>query len=136
MIWTYPGEPVTLATLHDVIEHTERELLLATYELTGLTEQPGLLISPLAQAMEQRQLDVSILVRSRNNIACPCGTARMADRPAAGQGLRRRTQPSRFLPRGHRPRCAPLTRSGRKIVCACARRDGTMSYALGARDRS
>jgi len=68
VIWTYPGEHVILATLHDVIKRARRDLLLATYGLTGLTEQPGLLLGPLAQAMERRDLDVSILVRSRNNI--------------------------------------------------------------------
>ena len=69
VIWTYEdSEHVILATLHDVIKRAERDLLLATYGLTGLTEQPGLLLGPLAHAIEQRQLDVSILVRSRNNI--------------------------------------------------------------------
>jgi phosphatidylserine/phosphatidylglycerophosphate/cardiolipin synthase-like enzyme len=67
VIWTYPGEHVILATLHDVIERAEHDLLLATFGLTGLTEQPALLLGPLAQAMQRRHLDVSILMRSRNN---------------------------------------------------------------------
>jgi hypothetical protein len=51
-----------------VIERAEHDLLLATFGLTGLTEQPALLLGPLAQAMQRRHLEVSILVRSRNNI--------------------------------------------------------------------
>jgi phosphatidylserine/phosphatidylglycerophosphate/cardiolipin synthase-like enzyme len=70
LIWTYPGEQVILTTLHDVIGRAEHELLLATFGLTGLADHPELLVDPLAAAIGRRGrgLEVTMLVRSRNNL--------------------------------------------------------------------
>jgi phosphatidylserine/phosphatidylglycerophosphate/cardiolipin synthase-like enzyme len=69
LIWTYPGEYLILDTLHDVIRRAEHKLLLATFGLTGLTENPELLIEPLRQVIEANGPEVAILVRARNNMS-------------------------------------------------------------------
>jgi phosphatidylserine/phosphatidylglycerophosphate/cardiolipin synthase-like enzyme len=68
LIWTYPGEHLILQTLHDVIGRAERKLFLASFGLTGLTENPGLLLEPLRQAIQARGPEVSIFVRARNHM--------------------------------------------------------------------
>jgi phosphatidylserine/phosphatidylglycerophosphate/cardiolipin synthase-like enzyme len=75
LIWTYPGENVILATLHDIIARAERTLLLATFGLTGLTDHPELLTAPLERAIRERGVKVTMLVRSRNNMAGHRGDA-------------------------------------------------------------
>lgn len=76
LIWTYPGEHLILDTVRDVIRRTRHHLLLATFGLTGLTENAHLLIDPLHEIMGpvdeatgRRDPEVSLLVRSRNNMA-------------------------------------------------------------------
>jgi phosphatidylserine/phosphatidylglycerophosphate/cardiolipin synthase-like enzyme len=69
LIWTYPGEQLILGTLHDIIRRAEHTLFLATFGLTGLTGNPGLLIEPLRQVIEATGPEVALLVRARNNIA-------------------------------------------------------------------
>jgi phosphatidylserine/phosphatidylglycerophosphate/cardiolipin synthase-like enzyme len=67
VIWTYPGEPGILRTIHDVIGRARRDLLLATYSLNGITDEPDLLLGPLEAAIRAHRLRVSLLVRARNN---------------------------------------------------------------------
>lgn len=71
VIWTDGDhdERGILATLHDVIGRARRDLLLATFSLAGVRDRPGLLLDPLRAAMNEHDLDVRLLVRSRNNIA-------------------------------------------------------------------
>jgi phosphatidylserine/phosphatidylglycerophosphate/cardiolipin synthase-like enzyme len=69
LIWTYAGEHLILGALHDIIGRAERKLLLATYGLTRLVENPGLLIEPLQRAIEANGPEIAILVRARNNNA-------------------------------------------------------------------
>jgi phosphatidylserine/phosphatidylglycerophosphate/cardiolipin synthase-like enzyme len=66
-IWTYPGEPGILRTIHDVIGQARHDLLLATYSLNGITDEPDLLLAPLEAAIRAHPLAVSLLVRGRNN---------------------------------------------------------------------
>jgi phosphatidylserine/phosphatidylglycerophosphate/cardiolipin synthase-like enzyme len=68
LIWTYPGEHLILRTLHDIIGRAEHKLFLATFGLTGLTENPALLIEPLRRVIEAHRPEVSVLVRARNNM--------------------------------------------------------------------
>jgi phosphatidylserine/phosphatidylglycerophosphate/cardiolipin synthase-like enzyme len=68
LIWTYPGEHLILDTLHDIIRRAERKLFLATFGLTGLTGNPGLLVEPLRRAIEAHNPEVAMLVRARNNM--------------------------------------------------------------------
>jgi len=66
VIWTYPGEPGVLQTIHEVIRRARHELLLATYSLNGLTDEPDLLLTPLEATIRIHQPRVSLLVRARN----------------------------------------------------------------------
>lgn len=71
VIWTDGDhdEHAILAALHDVIGRARRELVLATFSLAGIREHPDLLLNPLRSAMAAHNLDVRLLVRSRNNVA-------------------------------------------------------------------
>ncbi|MEV0895690.1 phospholipase D-like domain-containing protein [Actinoplanes sp. NPDC049802] len=71
VIWTDGDhrEYSILAALHDVIGRARRELVLATFSLTGIRDRPDLLLDPLRIAMTNHDLDVRLLVRSRNNVA-------------------------------------------------------------------
>jgi phosphatidylserine/phosphatidylglycerophosphate/cardiolipin synthase-like enzyme len=73
VIWTHgngaDSERGILGALHDVIARAERELLLATFSLDGIRERPELLLNPLRRAMANRDLDVRLLVRSRNHLS-------------------------------------------------------------------
>jgi phosphatidylserine/phosphatidylglycerophosphate/cardiolipin synthase-like enzyme len=69
VIWTDTGEPGILTALHDIIARARTELLLATFSLAGIRDRPELLLDPLRNAMDNRALDVRLLVRARNNRA-------------------------------------------------------------------
>jgi phosphatidylserine/phosphatidylglycerophosphate/cardiolipin synthase-like enzyme len=69
VIWTYPGELGILPTVHDVIGRARRNLLLATYSLNRLTEEPDLLLARLEAAIRAHRLTVWLLLRARNNHA-------------------------------------------------------------------
>jgi phosphatidylserine/phosphatidylglycerophosphate/cardiolipin synthase-like enzyme len=67
VIWTYDGELGIRDAIHDVIGRARRTLLLASYSLNGLIEHPELLLAPVERAMRAHSLQVSLLVRARNN---------------------------------------------------------------------
>jgi phosphatidylserine/phosphatidylglycerophosphate/cardiolipin synthase-like enzyme len=69
IIWTHDGELGIRDTIHDIIGRARRTLLLASYSLNGLTqaEHADLLLTPLEQAIHTHGLQVSLLVRARNN---------------------------------------------------------------------
>jgi phosphatidylserine/phosphatidylglycerophosphate/cardiolipin synthase-like enzyme len=69
VIWTYGNELGIRDTIHDIIRRARRNLLLASYSLNGLTDHPDLLLSPLEEAVRAYDLQVSLLVRGRNNHA-------------------------------------------------------------------
>lgn len=67
VIWTHGDERLILGHLHDVIARARTSLILATYSLQGMTDRPDILLEPLAKAMRQRSLRVSLLCRGRNH---------------------------------------------------------------------
>ena len=69
LIWTHHNEQFILRAIHDTIGRAQKRLVLSTFSLCGMREHPELLFAPLRQAMIDRDLDVSILIRSRNNIS-------------------------------------------------------------------
>jgi phosphatidylserine/phosphatidylglycerophosphate/cardiolipin synthase-like enzyme len=68
LIWTHDDERGILETIHDVIDRARERLLLATWSVNGLLERRELLLDPLERALETHPLDVSLLVRARNNV--------------------------------------------------------------------
>jgi phosphatidylserine/phosphatidylglycerophosphate/cardiolipin synthase-like enzyme len=67
VIWTHRGELGILNAIHDIIGRARRTLLLASYSLNGLTEHPELLLTPIERAIRAHHIQVSLLVRARNN---------------------------------------------------------------------
>ncbi len=67
VIWTYGTELGIRDTIRDIIGRARRSLLLASFSLNGLTEYPELLLNPIERAMQTRRLQVSLLLRARNN---------------------------------------------------------------------
>lgn len=67
VIWTYGRERGILNNVHDIIGRARRTLLLASFSLNGLIEHPELLLAPLERAMRKYPLQVSLLLRARNN---------------------------------------------------------------------
>jgi len=67
VIWTYNGELGIHDTTHDIIGRARRTLLLTSFSLNGLIEHPELLLTPVERAMRVHRLQVSLLVRARNN---------------------------------------------------------------------
>ena len=68
VIWTNGGEHLILSHLHDIIGRARHSLLLATFSLNGLTNNPELLLDPLASALRDRPLRIFLLCRARNNM--------------------------------------------------------------------
>lgn len=68
VIWTDGGEHLILDHLHDIIGRARHSLLLATFSLNGLTNNPELLLDPLASALRDHPLRVWLLCRARNNM--------------------------------------------------------------------
>jgi phosphatidylserine/phosphatidylglycerophosphate/cardiolipin synthase-like enzyme len=64
LIWTWNQEQHIRRTIKDVVDSAQQELLLATWSLTGMTGQPGLLIGPLRAAIA-RGVEVRMLLRNR-----------------------------------------------------------------------
>ncbi len=77
-IWTSPGELSILRTIHHVIDEAQRDLLLASFSLNGLIEDPDLLHEPLRAALG-RGVRVRLLVRSRNFAATRAEAAALAE---------------------------------------------------------
>lgn len=67
VIWTYDGELGIRDTIHDIIDRARHTLLLASFSLNGVVEHPELLLAPLERAILAHRLQVSLLVRARNN---------------------------------------------------------------------
>jgi cardiolipin synthase A/B len=67
VIWTYNGELGIRDSIHDIIGRARRRLLLASFSLNGMTAHPELLLRPLERAMRTHYLQVSLLIRARNN---------------------------------------------------------------------
>jgi phosphatidylserine/phosphatidylglycerophosphate/cardiolipin synthase-like enzyme len=65
VIWTHEDEHGILEAIVDIVSRAEHELLIASYNLIGLSERPELLLDPLARALE-RGVRVSLLLRGRN----------------------------------------------------------------------
>ena len=78
VIWTHDDERGILDTIHDVIAGARERLLLSTFSLNGMAQQRDLLLDPLARAMGERSLDVSLLapratsrLTARTHRRCP-----------------------------------------------------------------
>lgn len=67
VIWTYGSERGILNNIHDIIGRARRTLLLASFSLNGLIEHPELLLAPLERALRKYPVQVSLLLRARNN---------------------------------------------------------------------
>jgi phosphatidylserine/phosphatidylglycerophosphate/cardiolipin synthase-like enzyme len=67
VVWTHDEEHGILETVHHVIAHARRSLLLASFSLNGLTDYPELLLDPLDRAARTHRPRVELLVRARNN---------------------------------------------------------------------
>ncbi|MFG1853611.1 Phosphatidylserine/phosphatidylglycerophosphate/cardiolipin synthase [Actinomadura meyerae] len=78
LIWTSPDEPVILRTIHHIIDHAQHDLLLASFALAGLMDDPDLLHEPLRAAMA-RGVGVRLLVRSRSFAAARAEAAALAE---------------------------------------------------------
>ncbi|WIM99658.1 phosphatidylserine/phosphatidylglycerophosphate/cardiolipin synthase family protein [Actinoplanes oblitus] len=65
VIWTHEDEHGILETINDIVDRSRDELLLASYSLVGLAEQPRRLLDAIARACA-RGVRVSLLVRGRN----------------------------------------------------------------------
>ncbi|MFH1530399.1 MAG: phospholipase D-like domain-containing protein [Pseudomonadota bacterium] len=73
VIWTCHSEAgleerEILGSIQEVIQRAERELLLSSFSLSGLTENEELLVGPLRDAIG-RGVSVRLLVRARNHVA-------------------------------------------------------------------
>ena len=66
VIWTDGDDTFTLNAIHNIIKHAKKEIILSTYKLNGMTEEPALLLDPLRHAVEQKGIKVKILVRRHN----------------------------------------------------------------------
>jgi hypothetical protein len=77
-VWTSDREPAILQTIHHLIDHADRDLLLATFSLNGLSDDPDLLHEPLRAAIG-RGVRVRLLARSRNFAATRTEAAALAD---------------------------------------------------------
>jgi phosphatidylserine/phosphatidylglycerophosphate/cardiolipin synthase-like enzyme len=64
LIWTWDEEQHIRRTIQDVIGLAERELLLATWSLNGMTKRPDLLVDPLRAAID-KGVEVRMLLRNR-----------------------------------------------------------------------
>jgi phosphatidylserine/phosphatidylglycerophosphate/cardiolipin synthase-like enzyme len=67
VVWTHDEEHGILDTVHHVIAHARRSLLLASFSLNGLTDHPELLLDPLDRAARTHRPRMELLVRARNN---------------------------------------------------------------------
>jgi PIN domain nuclease of toxin-antitoxin system len=67
VIWTHDDEQIIRSTIQDVIKRAREELLISTFSLCKMTEHPKFLIDPLRKAIEQHNLRVRFLMRSRNH---------------------------------------------------------------------
>lgn len=65
LVWTHGGDHRILSAVHELIDGAETELLLATFSLKGIAEQPGLLLEPLRAAVD-RGVEVRMLLRGRD----------------------------------------------------------------------
>ncbi|HZM84767.1 MAG TPA: phospholipase D-like domain-containing protein [Candidatus Limnocylindrales bacterium] len=65
VIWTHDDEHGILDAIVDIASCATHELLIASYNLVGLSERPDLLLDTLARALE-RGVRVSLLLRGRN----------------------------------------------------------------------
>ncbi|HZB30222.1 MAG TPA: phospholipase D-like domain-containing protein [Streptosporangiaceae bacterium] len=68
VIWSHTDEWIIRDTMHDIIGRARRRLLLATFSLNGMAENPRLLLEPLERAIRAHGVEVSLLCRGRNNI--------------------------------------------------------------------
>jgi phosphatidylserine/phosphatidylglycerophosphate/cardiolipin synthase-like enzyme len=74
-VWTYADGGYTIAgALHDVIEHAEADLVLATFSISNMAQglprmvaQPELLFEPVRRALD-RGVRVRMLLRARNHV--------------------------------------------------------------------
>lgn len=66
LVWTSGDESHSLlAAIHNVIDGSRSELLLASYSIVGMRENPGLLIDSVRRA-RARGVRVKLLIRQRN----------------------------------------------------------------------
>ena len=65
--WTHNDDNIISHTIRNVIKKAENELLLSTFSLNGMTEQPEFLIDPLRRAIEKNHLRIRFLMRARIN---------------------------------------------------------------------
>lgn len=77
LIWTDHKETLILEHLHTIIADAKRELLLASFSLSGMREHPELLLAPVEKLLKRRKPDVKILIRGRNNVRGHCEDARL-----------------------------------------------------------
>jgi hypothetical protein len=67
--WTAHKEHFILHALHELILSTNDSLVLSTFSLNGMVENPRFLIEPLSMLIERRSPSIRILVRTRNHFA-------------------------------------------------------------------
>lgn len=77
VIWTDHKERLILEHLHGIIAGTKRELLLASFSLSGMREHPELLLAPIEKLLKTRKPAVKLFIRGRNNVRGHCEDARL-----------------------------------------------------------
>jgi phosphatidylserine/phosphatidylglycerophosphate/cardiolipin synthase-like enzyme len=65
-VWTSDDQQSVLDHIRDVMARARRRLLLASFNLNGMTGRPDLLLEPLAEVMARNDLDVRLFVRALN----------------------------------------------------------------------
>lgn len=84
MVWTDNNENFILDVIHDTIRETRQNLILSTFSLNRMSENPEILIEPLARLIKDRSPEVRILLRVRNHF----GTHRRDAVALASLGVR------------------------------------------------
>jgi phosphatidylserine/phosphatidylglycerophosphate/cardiolipin synthase-like enzyme len=68
-LWTHHDEQFIRLALHDIIGQARRDLVLSTFSLNRMVDQPELLLEPLERALATRHPRVRLLARGRNNVS-------------------------------------------------------------------
>ena len=69
IVWTDDNEHFIVEAIHETIANTREDLILSTFSLNKMTEQPEFLIEPVARLMKDRAPSARLLLRVRNHFA-------------------------------------------------------------------